>query len=73
MAALMSGTATFTWAAWRTPRGRSLRPSERQLEWWAEAQTEVRARLARIDREESRAPAQMVPSLRVVVASEVRR
>lgn len=40
---------------------------------WAEAQTEVPALLARIDRGESWAPAQVVRCLRVFVASEVRR
>lgn len=49
------------------------RPEERQAEWRAEALTEVRARLARIDRGESWAPAQVVRCLRVFVSREVLR
>lgn len=43
------------------------------MEWWAEAQTEVRARLARIDRGETTAPAQVVRCLRVFVDPEGQR
>ncbi|WP_176445737.1 hypothetical protein [Blastococcus mobilis] len=39
------------------------RPIERQQEWWDRAQTEVHARLARIDRGETTAPAQVVRCL----------
>lgn len=44
-----------------------------QRELWATVQTETRARLARIDRGESWAPAQVVRCLRAFVAPEVRR
>lgn len=47
--------------------------ADRQQEWWAEALTEVRARLARIDRGESWAPARVVRCLRTFVAPEVRQ
>jgi hypothetical protein len=49
------------------------RTLERQREWWDTAQTEARARLARIDRGESWAPPSVVRCLRVFVAPEVRR
>jgi hypothetical protein len=49
------------------------RQDERQQEWWNRAQTEVQARLARIDRGETTAPAQVVRCLRVFLAPEVRR
>jgi hypothetical protein len=49
------------------------RQGELQQEWWDRAQTEVRGRLARIDRGESWAPEQVVRCLRVFVAPEVRR
>jgi hypothetical protein len=50
-----------------------MRQADRQREWWDRAQTEVCGRLARIDRGESWAPAQVVRCLRVFVAPEVRR
>jgi hypothetical protein len=49
------------------------RQGDQQREWWDRAQTEARARLARIDRGDSWAPAQVVRCLRVFVAPEVRR
>ncbi|WP_167759162.1 hypothetical protein [Blastococcus sp. TF02A-35] len=49
------------------------RPVERQREWWEQAQTEARARLARIDRGETSAPAQVVRCLRLFVGPEMRR
>lgn len=42
-------------------------------EWWDRMQTEVRGRLARIDRGETSAPAAVIRCLRVFVAPEVRR
>lgn len=45
---------------------------ELQREWWDRAQTEVRARPARIDRGETTAPAQVVRCLQTFVAPEVR-
>jgi hypothetical protein len=47
--------------------------ADRQQELWGQAQVEVRARLARLDRGESWAPAQVVRCLRAFVAPEVRR
>jgi len=49
------------------------RPAERQREWWDQAVTEVRARLARVERGETTAPASVVRCLQVFVAPEVRR
>jgi hypothetical protein len=46
--------------------------AQRQQEWWDQAQTEVRGRLARIDRGETSAPARVVRCLRVFVALAVR-
>lgn len=50
-----------------------MRQADQQREWWDRAQTEVRARLARIERGESWASAQMVRCLRVLVSPEARR
>lgn len=44
-----------------------------QRDMWDRAQTEARARVARLERGESWAPAQVVRCLRVFVAPEVRR
>ncbi|MCU1613133.1 MAG: hypothetical protein JWO98_673 [Frankiales bacterium] len=49
------------------------RQVEQQREWWDRAQTEAKGRLARIDRGESWAPAQVVRCLRMFVGPEVRR
>jgi hypothetical protein len=49
------------------------RQADQQREWWDQARTEVVARLARIDRGDSWAPAQVVRCLRVFVAPELRR
>ncbi len=45
----------------------------RQREWWDQAQTEVQARLARVGRGESWAPAAVLRCLRVFVAEENRQ
>jgi hypothetical protein len=50
-----------------------VRQGDLQREWWDRARTEARARLARIDRGDSWAPAQVVRCLRVFVGPEVRR
>jgi hypothetical protein len=50
-----------------------MRQADRQREWWDQARTETKARLARIDRGESWAPARVVRCLRVFVTPEVRR
>lgn len=54
-------------------RGASPRAEQVRQGMWERTITEVRGRLARIDRGESWAPAQVVRCLRVLVAPVVRR